>query len=169
MQPAGKYSWWCREKLQAECTWSATFYYWYFLMNKQLSSLEERIIYIVCLNISSISIMCLVWEFCCCSVAQYCPTLWPHGVHHAQLTYLSLFPIACPNSCPLSRRGHPTISSSVVPFSSCPQSHPASESFPVTWLFTSIYILFFFFLMRTMFKVCIELVTILLPFSVVWP
>ena len=43
----------------------------------------------------------------------------------------------CSNSCPLSRWCHPTISSSVVPFSSCPQSFPASGSFPMSQLFLS--------------------------------
>ena len=43
----------------------------------------------------------------------------------------------CSNSCPLSQWHHPTISSSVVPFSSCPQSFPASRSFPMSQLFTS--------------------------------
>ena len=43
----------------------------------------------------------------------------------------------CSNSCPLSQWCHPTISSSVVPFSSCPQSFPASGSFPMNLLFTS--------------------------------
>ena len=42
-----------------------------------------------------------------------------------------------PNSCPLSQWCHPTISSSVVPFSSCPQSFPASRSFPMSQLFAS--------------------------------
>ena len=42
-----------------------------------------------------------------------------------------------PNSCPLSRWCHPTISSPVIPFSSCPQSFPASGSFPMSQLFTS--------------------------------
>ena len=46
-------------------------------------------------------------------------------------------PGVCSNSCPLSRWCHPTSSSSVAPFSSCPQSFPASESFPVSWLFAS--------------------------------
>jgi len=41
------------------------------------------------------------------------------------------------NSCPLSQRCHPTISSSVIPFSSCPQSFPSSESFPMSWLLAS--------------------------------
>ena len=44
---------------------------------------------------------------------------------------------ACSNSCPSSQWCHPTISSSVVPFSSCPQSFPASGSFPMSWLLTS--------------------------------
>ena len=46
-------------------------------------------------------------------------------------------PGACSNSCPSSRWCHPTLSPSVIPFSSCPQSFPASESFPMSWLFTS--------------------------------
>ena len=50
---------------------------------------------------------------------------------------LSLSPRACSNSCPLSRWCHPTISSSVVPFSSCLQSFPASASFPKSQLFAS--------------------------------
>ena len=46
-------------------------------------------------------------------------------------------PRACSNSCPSSRWCHPTLSSSVVPFSSCPQSFPASGSFLISQLFTS--------------------------------
>ena len=46
-------------------------------------------------------------------------------------------PRICPNLCPLSQWWHPTISSSVVPFSSCPQSFPASGSFPMSRLFAS--------------------------------
>ena len=49
----------------------------------------------------------------------------------------SLSPRACSNSCPLSWWSHPTISSSVIPFSSCLQSFPASGSFLVSWLFVS--------------------------------
>ena len=51
---------------------------------------------------------------------------------HARLPCSSLSPRVCWNSCPLSWWCHPTILSSVSPFSSCPQSFPASESFPVT-------------------------------------
>ena len=51
-----------------------------------------------------------------------------HGLHHARLPCPSPTPGACWNSCPLSWRCHPTISSSVVPISSCPQSFPTSAS-----------------------------------------
>ena len=62
---------------------------------------------------------------------------WPHGLHHARLPCPSASPRACSNSCSLSRWCHPNISSSVVPFSSCPQSSPASRSFPMSQLFAS--------------------------------
>ena len=51
-------------------------------------------------------------------------SLWPHGLQHARRSCPSLSPRACSNSCPLSRRCHPTISSSIIPFSSCPQFFP---------------------------------------------
>ena len=64
-------------------------------------------------------------------------SLWPHGLQHARLPCpLPSFRV-CSNSCPVSQWCHPTIFSSVVPFSSCLQSFPASGSFPVSWLFTS--------------------------------
>ena len=63
--------------------------------------------------------------------------LWPHGLQHARLPYPLLSPGVCSNSCALSHWCHPTISSSVVSFFSCSQSFPASESVPVSWLFTS--------------------------------
>ena len=50
---------------------------------------------------------------------------------------LWLSPEVCSNSCSLSQWWHPTISSSVIPFSSCPQSFPESGSFPMSWLFAS--------------------------------
>ena len=64
-------------------------------------------------------------------------SLRPHGLQHARLPCLSPTPGACSNSCPLSQWCHPTISSSVVPFSSCPQSFPASGSFLMSQLFAS--------------------------------
>ena len=62
-------------------------------------------------------------------------SLRPHGLQHTRPPCPST-PRVYPNSCPLSRWCHPTISSSVVPFS-CPQSFPASGSFPVSQLFAS--------------------------------
>ena len=64
-------------------------------------------------------------------------SLRPHGLQHARLPCPSPTPGACSNSCPLNRWCHPTISSSVVPFSSCLQSFPASGSFPVSQFFAS--------------------------------
>ena len=70
------------------------------------------------------------------SVAQSCPTLRPHELQQARPPCLSPTPGVHSNSCPSSRWCHPAISSSVVPFCSCPQSLPASGSFPVSQLFT---------------------------------
>ena len=64
-------------------------------------------------------------------------SLWPHTLQHSRLPCPSLSPRACSNSCPSRRWCHPTISSSVVPFCSCPQSFPASGPFPIYQLFTS--------------------------------
>ena len=64
-------------------------------------------------------------------------SLRPHGLQHARLPCPSLSPGVCSNSCPLSRWCHPTISSSVIPFFSCPQSFPASESFWMSQLLAS--------------------------------
>ena len=57
-------------------------------------------------------------------------SLQPHGLQHTRLSYASLIPGACSNSSPSSWWCIPTISSSVVPFSSCLQSFPASGCFP---------------------------------------
>ena len=64
-------------------------------------------------------------------------SLWPHGPQHTRLPCPSLSPGVCSNSSPLSQWCHPIISSSVLPFSSCPQSFPASASFPMSQLFAS--------------------------------
>ena len=61
----------------------------------------------------------------------------PHGLQHTRPPCSSPPPEVYSNSCPLSWWYHPTISSSVIPFSSCPQSFTASGSFPVSWRFTS--------------------------------
>ena len=64
-------------------------------------------------------------------------SLWPHGVHHTRPPCPSPTPRAYLNSCPLSWWCHPAISSSVIPFSSCLQSFPASGSFLMSRFFTS--------------------------------
>ena len=64
-------------------------------------------------------------------------SLQPHGLQHARPPCPSPTPGVHPSSCPLSQWSHPTISSSVIPFSSCPQSFPASESFQMNQLFAS--------------------------------
>ena len=71
------------------------------------------------------------------SVTHLWLTLWPHELQHARLPCSSPSPGACSNSCPLTRWCHPTISSSVIPFSSCLQSFPASGSFLRSWHFAS--------------------------------
>ena len=62
-------------------------------------------------------------------------SLWPRGLQHARLPCPSPTPRSYSNSCPLSQGCHPAISASVVPVSSCPQSLPTSESFPMSQLF----------------------------------
>ena len=80
----------------------------------------------------------LVWS---AVVVQSLHCVWlfvkPHGLQRARLPYLSPTPGAFSDSCPLRQWCHPTISSSVHPFSSCLQSFLASGSFPMSWVFTS--------------------------------
>ena len=71
-------------------------------------------------------------QFSCSVVSS---SLRPHGLQYARPPCPSPAPRAYSNSFPLSRWCHPAISSSVVPLSSCPQSLPASESFPMSQLF----------------------------------
>ena len=78
------------------------------------------------------------------SVAQSCPTLRPHESQHSRPPCPLPTPRVHSDSCPSSPWCHPAISSSVVPFSSCPKSLPASQSFP--WVNSS----------HEVAKVCIE-------------
>ena len=87
----------------------------------------------------------MVWGIniyvCQFSSVQFSPSvmsdpLWPHEPQHARPPCQSPSPEVHSNSHPSSQWCHPAISSSVVPFSSCPQSLPASESFPISQLFT---------------------------------
>ena len=64
-------------------------------------------------------------------------SLWPHGRQHARPPCPSPAPGVYPNLCPLSLWCHSNISSSVIPFSSCLQSFPASGSFQMSQLFIS--------------------------------
>ena len=73
-------------------------------------------------------------QFSCSVVSD---SLRPHESQHARPPCPSPTPGVYSNSCPSSRWCHPAISSSVIPFSSCPQSLPASGSFPVSQLFAS--------------------------------
>ena len=75
-----------------------------------------------------------VGQFSCSVMSD---SLWPHGLQHTRLPCPSPTPRVYSNSCPLSWRCHPAISSSVIPFSSHLQSFPASGSFPISQFFTS--------------------------------
>ena len=88
---------------------------------------------------------CTRWLYCTLSVqfsrSVESNSLWPHGLHHTRLPCQSPTPRVYSNSCPLSQWCHPSISSSVVPFSSCLQSFPASGSvlhirWPKYWSFS---------------------------------
>ena len=70
-----------------------------------------------------------------CSVTS--DSLRPHGLQNARLPCPTPTPGACSSSCPLSQWCHSSISSSVIPFSSCPQSFLVSGSFPVSQFFSS--------------------------------
>ena len=72
------------------------------------------------------------WLFSCSVMAD---SLRPHGLQHVKLLCPSPSPGACSNTCPLNLWCHPTILSSVVPFSSCLQCFPASGYFPISQLF----------------------------------
>ena len=77
--------------------------------------------------------------FCCISSVQSLSCFWLFVTPWAasRLPCSSPTPGACSNSCPSSQWCHPTISSSVIPFSFCPQSFPASASFPMSQFFIS--------------------------------
>ena len=98
---------------------------------KWLNSSSREAIFHACLsfNVSYCSV-----QFSCSVVSD---SLWPHGLQHTRLPCPSPTPRACSNSCPSSRWCHPTISSSVIPFSSCLQSFSASGSFQMSQFFPS--------------------------------
>ena len=91
---------------------------------------------------SLITVFMAIIFFCFIDLCQFSHSvvsdyLRPHGLQHAKLSCPSPTARACSNSCPSSQWCHPTISSYVIPFSSCLQSFPASGSFPMSQCFTS--------------------------------
>ena len=100
-----------------------------FIFNKISLYIQNTLIFWKCglVSFSSLS----PWHFSSVqfSLSVVSDSLWPHESQHAWPPCPSPAPGVYPNSCPLNQWCHPTISSSVVPFSSCPQSFPASGSF----------------------------------------
>ena len=85
------------------------------------------------LQITDWYFLCFPWSI----TSVVSDSLRPHGLQHSRLPCPSLFPGIYSNSCPLSLWCRPTISSSVIPFSPCLQSFPASGSFQMSQFFTS--------------------------------
>ena len=85
----------------------------------------------------SISILMHIYQFSSVQFSRsvVSDSLWPHESQHTRPPCPSPAPWVYPNSCPSSRWCHPAISFPVIPFSSCPQSLPASGSFPMSQLF----------------------------------
>ena len=98
----------------------------HFIWNALLSN-TKQLLQMLGVKLGSIQFSCSVMS----------DSLRPHGQQHSRFPCPSPTPRACSNSCPLSQWCHPTTSSSVIPFSSCLQSFPASGSFPVSQFFTS--------------------------------
>ena len=104
--------------------------YWWTMHSSQIYTITNN-------TVKNILIHLFWWTSVQFSRWVMSDSLWPHGLQHARLPCPSPAPRACSNSYPLSRWCHPTILSSVVPFSSCLQTFPASGSFPMSQFFTS--------------------------------
>ena len=97
--------------------------------------MPKREFYLICMGLALFFFMEFSVQFS--SLAQSCLTLlWPHRLQHVKPPCLSPAPGVDSNSCPLSQWCHPTISTSVIPFSSCLQSFPESGSFPMSQFLT---------------------------------
>ena len=83
---------------------------------------------------SKTEVICILLLFSSSTVSD---SLQPHGLQHSRLPCPSLSPRACSNSCPLNQWYHPTISSSVIPFSSCLHPFPALGSLQMSQLLAS--------------------------------
>ena len=115
---------------------STQFYgHWQKFFYKEMGQVPR----LLCLVWSCVGAALLIVKSCSVSsVTQSCLTLCdPNGLQYARIPCPSPTPGADSNSCPLSQWCHPTISFSVIPFSSCLQSFPASGSFPMSQFFTS--------------------------------
>ena len=125
MQETWVWSWvgkipWRKERLRIPVFWAGEFHGLYRPLGHKESDMTER------LSLHS-SVHCSVVS----------DSLRPYRLQHARLPCPSPTTGACSNSCPSSRWCHPTISSSVVPFSSCLQSFPESGFFPISQFFAS--------------------------------
>ena len=114
-----------------------------FLTFYQRWNLEQILVYSTLVQIKHtktyihVKYVCVYLDTHISSVAQLCLTLRPHGLQHARPPCLSPTPGVHPNPCPLSRWCHPTISYSVILFSYCLQSFPASGSYPMSQFLVS--------------------------------
>ena len=106
--------------------WNCSFWYGVFIMLVLIPPFSHRSLLFICKYLQFSSVQ---------SVVSDCLRL--HGLQHTRLPCPSPTPRGYPNSCPLSWRCHPAISSSVVPFSSRLQPFPASGSFPMSQFFVS--------------------------------
>ena len=118
------------------------------LSNAFPASIDEHVFYFLlsldvmyCIDFSNAELAFLGYIWLGCSVhfshSVMSDSLQPHGLQHTRLPCRSPPPGACSNSCPSSWWYHPTISSSVIPFSFCLQSFPVSGAFLMSQLFTS--------------------------------
>ena len=100
-----------------------------------LEFIQLNLMSIIELKFNSVQISAMIPQFSSIQFSHSVTSnsLWPNGLQHARLPCPSPTPRACSNSCPLSQWRHPTISSSVVLFSSCLQSFPASGSFQMSF------------------------------------
>ena len=117
----------------------ANIFYWnIYLSHFQHTSYIKKLVF--CLQIFASFCMWLCF-WCFCSVQFSCSVMFdslrPHELQHARPPCLSPTPGVHSNPCPSSQWCHPAISSSVIPFSSCPQSIPSAESFQMSQLFAS--------------------------------
>ena len=108
--------------------WFIAFFSWYschYSLLHEMLLINTRMV-----PYSKITVTCLVGHSRVLSDSS-----WPHGLQRARLPCPSPSPGVCSNSCPLTQWYHPTISSSVIPFSSCLQSFPTWGSFVMSQLF----------------------------------